>query len=102
GCQAAAQLYELCGQAGSAVRLRPASDGNEHLQHLAVAGLGAVLLPEHIEAAPPLCARPIVDAPVTRSVLLCAVGRRQYSPALDAFLRLLRARGFPSGRDLAA
>jgi peptide/nickel transport system substrate-binding protein len=102
GCRAPARLHELCSEAGRALRLRPASDSEEHVQHLAAIELGLVLLPEHIRALPPLRTRPLADAFLQRSILLCAVSGRRYSPALDAFLRLTRTRDFANELNIAA
>jgi len=102
GCRASAQLQQLCAAAGSSLRLRPASDSEEHIQHLAAIELGVALLPQHLQPQPPLLSRPLLDGFLRRSVLLCAVSGRRYSPALDAFLRLTRARDFARELDSAA
>ena len=102
GCQASARLQEQCAEAGSALRLRPVSDSEEHLQHLAAINLGVALLPEHMPALPPLLTGSLADGSLRRSVVLCAVSGRRYSPALDAFLRLTRTRDFANERKIAA
>src|SRR5262245_55331014 len=63
-----------------------------HLQHLAAAGFGIVLAPEHMPRLPSLKALPIEGDPVWREVRLLAVQGRRYSPALDAFLKVARLR----------
>jgi DNA-binding transcriptional LysR family regulator len=63
-----------------------------HLQHLAAAGLGIVLAPEHMPRLPSLKALPIEGDPVWREVRLLAVQGRRYSPALDAFVKVARLR----------
>lgn len=63
-----------------------------HLQHLAAAGFGIVLAPEHMPRLPSLKALPIEGDPVWREVHLLAVQGRRYSPALDAFVRVARLR----------
>ena len=61
-----------------------------HLQHLAAAGFGIVLAPEHMPRLPSLKALPIEGDPVWRKVRLLAVQGRRYSPALDAFVKVAR------------
>jgi DNA-binding transcriptional LysR family regulator len=102
GCQPSTRLQELCAEVGSTLRLRPASDSEEHIQHLAAIGLGVTLLPEHVPALPPLLTRSLADRSLWRSVVLCAVSGRRYSPALDAFLRLTRTRDFANELNIAA
>jgi DNA-binding transcriptional LysR family regulator len=102
GCRAAARLQELCAAAGSALRLRPASDSEEHIRHLAASDLGLALLPEHAPVLPPLLTGSLADGALRRSVVLCAVSGRRYSPALDAFLRLTRTRDFANPLNIAA
>lgn len=61
-----------------------------HLQHLAAAGFGIVLAPEHMPRLPSLKALPIEGDPIWREVHLLAVQGRRYSPALDAFVKIAR------------
>jgi DNA-binding transcriptional LysR family regulator len=63
-----------------------------HLQHLAAAGFGIVLAPEHMPRLPSLKALPIEGDPVRQEVRLLAVQGRRYSPALDAFVKVARLR----------
>lgn len=68
------------------------SDRDLHLQHLAAAGFGIVLAPEHMPRLPSLKALPIEGDPLWREVRLLAVQGRRYSPALDAFVKVARLR----------
>jgi DNA-binding transcriptional LysR family regulator len=68
------------------------SSRDVHLQHLAAAGLGIVLAPEHMPRLPSLKALPIEGDPIWREVRLLAVQGRRYSPALDAFVKVARLR----------
>ena len=61
-----------------------------HLQHLAAAGFGIVLAPEHMPRLPTLRALPIEGDPLWREVHLLAVQGRRYSPALDAVVKVAR------------
>lgn len=102
GCRASVRLEQLCAAAGSTLRLRPAGDSEEHIQHLAAIDLGVALFPQCVPTLPPLLTRPLTDVSLNRSVILCAVSGRRYSPALDAFLRLTRTRDFASELNIAA
>jgi DNA-binding transcriptional LysR family regulator len=88
------QLQELCAAAQVTPQLRHLSDSEEHIQHLALAGLGLALVPEHLPALPALVLRPLAEPAPQRAVLLAVVGGRRFSPALDAFVRLTRTRDF--------
>jgi hypothetical protein len=66
---------------------------------MASAGFGAILAPEHAPRLPSLAAIPIEGDPVRRPVQLLAVAGRQYSPALDAFIKLARVRDWTSALD---
>ncbi|XUJ35201.1 LysR family transcriptional regulator [Bradyrhizobium japonicum] len=63
-----------------------------HLQHMAAAGLGVILAPEHMPRLPTLKTIPLEGNLVSREVRLLAVQGRRYSPALDAFVKVARLR----------
>jgi DNA-binding transcriptional LysR family regulator len=70
-----------------------------HLQQMASAGFGVILAPEHAPRLPSLAAIPIEGDPVRREVRLLAVAGRQYSPALDAFIKVARVRDWTGALD---
>jgi hypothetical protein len=70
-----------------------------HLQQMASAGFGVMLTPEHAPRLPSLAAIPIEGDPVRREVQLLTVAGRQYSPALDAFIKVARGRDWTSALD---
>jgi hypothetical protein len=63
-----------------------------HLQHMAAAGFGVILAPEHMPRLPTLMTIPLEGDLVSREVRLLAVQGRRYSPALDAFVKVARLR----------
>ncbi|MBR0737434.1 LysR family transcriptional regulator [Bradyrhizobium liaoningense] len=63
-----------------------------HLQHMAAAGFGVILAPEHMPRLPTLKTIPLEGDRVSREVRLLAVQGRRYSPALDAFVKVARLR----------
>src|SRR6201987_3705271 len=73
-------------------RLGHCSGHDLHLQHMAAAGFGVMLAPEHMPRLPTLKTIPLEGEPVLREVRLLAVQGRRYSPALDAFIKVTRLR----------
>ena len=73
-------------------RLGHCSGNDLHLQHMAAAGFGVILAPEHMPRLPTLKTIPLEGDPVLREVRLLAVQGRRYSPALDAFVKVARLR----------
>jgi DNA-binding transcriptional LysR family regulator len=90
-CDVAPKLQRLC-VPDAPPQYNHRSNQYLHLQHLAAAGFGIVLAPEHMPRLPSLKALPIEGDPVWREVRLLAVQGRRYSPALDAFVKVARLR----------
>lgn len=68
------------------------SGHDAHLQHLASAGFGALISPEHVPRSPELVAVPLRSVSAWREIHLAVVQGRRYSPALDAFVKVARLR----------
>ena len=98
GCDVASKIQKSCFP-DSLPRTVHCSRHDLHLQHMAAAGFGVILAPEHMPCLPTLKAIPIEGDPVWREVRLLAVQGRRYSPALDAFVKLARLRDW--SRDIA-
>lgn len=92
GCDVTDRFKDTCFAGHPGPRVVHSSPHDSHLQHMASAGLGAILAPEHAPRLPSLVAIPIEGDPVRRTVQLAAMGGRQHSPALDAFIKVARAR----------
>ncbi|WP_027554399.1 LysR family transcriptional regulator [Bradyrhizobium sp. Cp5.3] len=90
-CDVAPKFHRLCFP-DALPHYNHRSSRDLHLQHLAAAGFGIVLAPEHMPRLPSLKALPIEGDPVWREVRLLAVQGRRYSPALDAFVKVARLR----------
>jgi DNA-binding transcriptional LysR family regulator len=99
GCDVADRFKEACfaDHPGPKVVHRSAQEG--HLQQMASAGLGVIVAPEHAPRLPSLAGIPIEGDPVRREVQLLAVAGRQYSPALDTFIKVARVRDWTSALD---
>lgn len=85
---------------GEAPRPGHCSGHDLHLQHMAAAGLGVMLAPEHMPCLPTLKTIPLEGNPIWRQVRLLAVQGRLYSPALDAFVKVARLRDWAAGAAL--
>jgi DNA-binding transcriptional LysR family regulator len=91
GCDVALKIRGACFPA-EAPQVGHSSENDLHLQHMAAAGFGVMLAPEHMPRLPSLKTVPIEGDPVWREVRLLAVQGRRYSPALDAFVKVARLR----------
>ena len=99
GCDVAGRFKQACFADQPGPKVVHRSDQERHLQQMASAGFGAILAPEHAPRLPSLAAIPIDGDPVRREVQLLAVAGRQYSPALDAFIKIARVRDWTSELD---
>jgi DNA-binding transcriptional LysR family regulator len=91
GCDVAAKIQRLYFPE-EPPRLGHCSGHDLHLQHMAAAGFGVILAPEHMPRLPTLKTIPLEGDPVSREVRLLVVQGRRYSPALDAFVKIARLR----------
>ena len=98
GSDVALKVHKSCFAQGWP-QLGHGSEHDLHLQHMAAAGFGILLAPEHMPRLPSLKALPIEGDPVWREVRLLAVQGRCYSPALDAFVKVVRLRDWSPGVD---
>ena len=99
GCDVAGRFKQACFADHPGPKVVHRSDQEGHLQQMTCAGFGAILAPEHAPRLPSLAAIPIEGDPVRREVQLLAVAGRQYSPALDAFIKVARVRDWTSALD---
>jgi DNA-binding transcriptional LysR family regulator len=99
GCDVAGRFKHACFADHPGPKVLHRSDQERHLQQMASAGFGAILAPEHAPRLPALAAIPIEGDPVRREVQLLAVAGRQYSPALDAFIKVARVHDWTSALD---
>jgi DNA-binding transcriptional LysR family regulator len=89
-CEVIGQFMTIFFSDGGAPNVLHHGCHESHLQHMVAAGLGVLFAPEHAPCLPTVVARPIEGDPVKRWVELLAVAGRQYSPALDAFIKTIR------------
>ena len=67
-----------------------------HLQYLVEAGLGVMLVAEHAPRLATLVSKPVEGDGLKQSIRLIVIAGRRYSPALDAFIKILRLRDWHS------
>jgi DNA-binding transcriptional LysR family regulator len=91
GCDVALKIQRSCFPE-EPLQLGHCSGHDLHLQHMAAAGFGVILAPEHMPRLPTLKTIPLEGDPVSRKVRLLTVQGRRYSPALDAFVKVARLR----------
>jgi DNA-binding transcriptional LysR family regulator len=99
GCDVACRFKQACFADHPGPTVLHRSDQEKHLQQMACAGFGAILTPEHAPKLPSLAAIAIEGDPVRRKVQLLAMAGRQYSPALDAFIKAARVHDWTSALD---
>ena len=85
-------LERICITAGIAPKPRHRCSGEDQIRQMVAAGLGIALSAEHGASGAGIVARPLADPAARRDIVLAAVAGRQHSPALAAFLKLMRAR----------
>jgi DNA-binding transcriptional LysR family regulator len=95
GCDSAAVFRSACFGPGEAPSVAHRAAKEDHLQQLALAGLGVFLAPEHSRLPAGLVGRPLEGASVSRCVGLRVVSGRRHPPALAAFLRIARTWTWP-------
>jgi DNA-binding transcriptional LysR family regulator len=93
------KLWAVCFPFASEPEVKHRGTRAEDMQHLAAAGLGIMLSPEHSPVLPSLVARPIDGNPIRQQVDLLTPCDRRSSPALSAFVKMAKlynwATGFP-------
>jgi LysR family hydrogen peroxide-inducible transcriptional activator len=85
-------LERLCATAGIAAKPRHRCASEDQLRQMVAAGLGMALCAGHGAAGLGIVVRPLADPAARCDIVLAAVAGRQHSPALAAFLKLMRAR----------
>jgi DNA-binding transcriptional LysR family regulator len=91
GCDVTSKIQRLC-FGPDVPQLGHASEHDLHLQYMAAAGFGVVLAPEHMPRLPVLKVLSIEGDPISREVRLLVVQGRRYSPALNAFVKIVSLR----------
>jgi len=96
-------LTRLCAAHGVTPQLRLSCAGEDQVRQMVAAGLGIALSAGHQPAGGGIVARPLADRTAFRDIVVAAVAGRPHSPALTAFLKLMRARdwGDPAAAEVS-
>jgi DNA-binding transcriptional LysR family regulator len=89
-CEYADYIGMLAEQQGVRIVTPYASDRDDWIQAMVLAGLGYTMIPEFALTLPGLALRPLVEPEVTRRVNLVSVRGRPHSPAVGAFVHEAR------------
>ena len=91
-CEYAEYVGELLTERGVTLNISYRSEREDWIQSMVLAGMGCTILPEYIALYPQLPTRVATDPEVTREVGLATVAGRQFSPAVKAFVHIVRTR----------
>ncbi len=100
-CAISAALEPLCAAAGVTLKIQHSGSQDDHLHEMIKASLGVAIAVERQPVPSGLIARKLSGVPA-RSVVLAATSGRQHGPGVGSFLKLMRARDWNDGQDLAA
>ncbi len=78
------------------VDIRYASEREDWIQAMVLAGMGCCIMPEFLPSLPGIASRPVVDPEVSRTISLVTAAGRPHTPALGAMSRLARRYPWPS------
>jgi DNA-binding transcriptional LysR family regulator len=96
-CDVARYIRRLSGAIGARIDPKPSGTTTDHLHHLVAAGLGVTLAGTRQPVPQGLVARPLIEPPGTRRLMLTVVAGRPHAPGLAAFVKLARARNWGTG-----
>lgn len=102
GCEVASRLRRIDTTCDLEPKIGHRGHQESHLQHMAAAGLGVILSPDHAPHLQTLASIPIEDDRLRQQVELLVVSGRSYSPALQAFIKFARLRDWRPHLNRAA
>jgi DNA-binding transcriptional LysR family regulator len=99
-CEYAEHVNAIATEQGIEIVTPYASDRDDWIQAMALAGLGYTMIPEYAVTLPGLATRLLVEPEVVRNVNLVTVRGRPHSPAVGAFVH--EARRYPWAEKMRA
>lgn len=90
-CEYLGHFQSVVGEWQCALKVRYSSEREDWIQAMILAGLGCAVMPEHMPIFPGVRTRALVEPELFREISLVTVRGRRFSPAVDAFVRLVRA-----------
>ena len=88
-CEYTDHIVGLLEKSKVSLDVRYASEREDWVQSMILSGMGSTFLPEHMSLHPDLPMRLIADPHITRQIDLVTVAGRRFSPAVEAFVRLI-------------
>ena len=88
-CEYSEYIGELLAGHNVSLDIRYASEREDWVQGMILAGMGSSFMPEYLPMHSNLPTRLIADPPVTRRIDLVTVSGRRFSPAVQAFVRMV-------------
>ncbi len=95
-CEYTEFVGELLAEQGVSLDIRYQSEREDWIQSMILAGMGSSFMPEYLSMHVNLPRRLIVDPEFTRQIELITVCGRRLSPAVDAFVRMVRTHDWNS------
>ena len=90
-CEYTDYIGDLLAERGVSLDLRYASEREDWVQSMILSGMGSTFLPEHMSLHPDLPMRLLAEPQITRQIELVTVSGRRFSPAVEAFVRMVEA-----------
>ena len=87
-CEYTDYIGGLLAEHGVSLDRRYASEREDWIQSMILAGMGFSFMPEYLPMHPDLPRRLVVDPNITRRIELVTVSGRRFSPAVEAFVRM--------------
>ena len=88
-CEYTDHIAGLLDKSKVSLEIRYASEREDWVQSMILSGMGSTFLPEHLSLHPDLPMRLLAEPQITRQIELVTVAGRRFSPAVDAFVRLV-------------
>lgn len=95
-CEFSDHFEALGGRKDFQVDIRYASEREDWIQAMVLAGMGCCIMPEFLPSLPGIASRPVVDPEVSRTVSLVTAAGRPHTPAVSAMSRLARRYPWPA------
>ncbi len=90
-CEYTDYIRGLLAKSNISLDIRYASEREDWVQSMILSGMGSTFLPENLSMHPDLPMRLLAEPHVTRQIELVTVAGRRFSPAVEAFVRLVEA-----------
>ena len=90
-CEYSDYIGGLLAKSKVSLDIRYASEREDWVQSMILSGMGSTFLPEHMSLHPDLPMRLIAEPQVTRQIELVTVSGRRFSPAVEAFVRMVES-----------